>query len=274
MSASTIHNLFDMDNTYASKLDFSKGNTEKVARLVQMEVLLLDEVSMLDCDIFSSVTTLLNLCDHTRKGRADPNADEFGDCHIILFGDFKHRDLPGHLAPTMCTTLVCDHFSVVWLELMRDERRRPRQLPPATSKTPFCVLPFVHRLFDFRVLRENRRVIDDPSRKDITDEFHEVLADVSFGRCTDIVKTFIVRSYVRGARNNTAETCPLEKVTSVFTKRRYRDSWNRCLMRKIAKSHNHSMKVRGMVRAKGQRGSNWHLLSDHLLLGVCRHPRC
>ncbi len=28
VSASTIHNLFDMDNTYASKLDFSKGNTE------------------------------------------------------------------------------------------------------------------------------------------------------------------------------------------------------------------------------------------------------
>ncbi len=237
VSASTIHNLFDLDNTYASKLDFSKGNTEKVARLVQMEVLLLDEVSMLDCDIFSSVTTLLNLCDHTRKGRADPNADEFGDCHVILFGDFK-------------------------------------QLPPATSKAPFCVLPFVQRLFDFRVLRENRRVIDDPNRKDITEEFHQVLADVSFGRCTDIVKNFIVRSYVRGARNNTAETCPLEKVTSVFTKRRYRDSWNRSLMRKIAKSHNHSMKVRGMVRAKGQRGSNWHFLSDHLWLDVRRHPGC
>ena len=86
------------------------------------------------------------------------------------------------------------------------------------------MLPFVHRLFDFRVLRENRRVISDPSRKDITDEFHHVLADVSFGRCTEIVKNFIVRSYVRGARNNTAETCPLEKVTSVFTKRRYRQA--------------------------------------------------
>ena len=51
-----------------------------------MEVLLLDEVSMLDCDIFSSIATILNLCDHNRKGYIDNNADEFGDCHILLFG--------------------------------------------------------------------------------------------------------------------------------------------------------------------------------------------
>ena len=86
MSACTIHNLFDLDNTYATKLDLTKGNLEKVARLVQMEVLLLDEVSMLDCDIFQSIATILNLCDHTRKGYIDNNADEFGDCHILLFG--------------------------------------------------------------------------------------------------------------------------------------------------------------------------------------------
>ena len=38
---------------------------------------------------------------------------------------------------------------------------------------------------------------------------------------------------MRGARFGSAESCPLEKVTSVFTKRRYRDAWNRALMRKI-----------------------------------------
>ena len=89
VSASTVHNLFDLDNTYATKLDLTKGNTEKVARLIQMEVLLLDEVSMLDRDIFHSIATILNLCDHTRKGYIDNNIDEFGDCHVILFGDFK-----------------------------------------------------------------------------------------------------------------------------------------------------------------------------------------
>ena len=41
---------------------------------------------MLDCEIFESITQLLNLCDHTRKGHADPNMDEFGDTHLILFG--------------------------------------------------------------------------------------------------------------------------------------------------------------------------------------------
>ena len=89
VSASTIHNLFDLDHNYESKLDFSKGNLQKVAELVQMQALLLDEVSMLDRDIFMSITRLLNLCDHTRKGRADLSADEFGNLHMILFGDFK-----------------------------------------------------------------------------------------------------------------------------------------------------------------------------------------
>lgn len=44
------------------------------------------KVSMLDCEIFKSITQLMNLCDHTRKGYADPNVDEFGDTHLILFG--------------------------------------------------------------------------------------------------------------------------------------------------------------------------------------------
>ncbi len=113
-----------------------------------------------------------------------------------------------------------------------------------------------------------------------------MLSDISYGRCTDAVRRFVVKSYVRGACFPCAERCPLEKVTSVFTKRRYRDAWNRALVRKIAKTHNHSMKacglaamahefalhpgclrkaalklatqVRGMVRARGQRGSNWY----------------
>ena len=44
---------------------------------------------MLDQEIFEAVTKYLNLCDVQRKGYADPNADEFGDVHLVLFGDFK-----------------------------------------------------------------------------------------------------------------------------------------------------------------------------------------
>ena len=47
------------------------------------------QVSMLDQEIFEAVTKYLNLCDVQRKGYADPNADEFGDVHLVLFGDFK-----------------------------------------------------------------------------------------------------------------------------------------------------------------------------------------
>ncbi len=69
--------------------------------------------------------------------------------------------------------------------------------------------------FEFRVLRENRRVEHDESRKEAIEEFHAVLGDVSLGYCSEAVKKYIVQSYVRGARFNNAETCPLEKVTSV-----------------------------------------------------------
>ena len=74
---------------------------------------------------------------------------------------------------------------------------------------------------------------NDASREAAIQEFHTVLSDVSYGHCTESVKKFIVQSYVRGARFGSAESCPLEKVTSVFTKRRYRDAWNRALLRKI-----------------------------------------
>ena len=43
VSASTIHNLFDLDGNLISKLDFAKVHVEKVATLVQMQVLFLDE---------------------------------------------------------------------------------------------------------------------------------------------------------------------------------------------------------------------------------------
>jgi len=47
-----------------------------------------------------------------------------------------------------------------------------KQLPPATSMAPFIILPWVHR-FDFRVLRENRRIVQDASRHAEIEEFHE-----------------------------------------------------------------------------------------------------
>ena len=38
----------------------------------------------------------------------------------------------------------------------------------------------------------------------------------------------------------------------------YRDAWNRNLVRRIGRIHNHTLKIKARVRAKGQRGSNWY----------------
>ena len=50
-----------------------------------MAILLLDEVSMLDCDIYEAITKLLGLADHSRRGHVD-GADEYGSVHLMLFG--------------------------------------------------------------------------------------------------------------------------------------------------------------------------------------------
>ena len=94
-----------------------------------------------------------------------------------------------------------------------------KQLPPATSKPPFIVLPSVFEGFDFRVLRQNRRVVNDPARKAEIYYFHEVLADISWGRSTSAVHAFLTRAYVRGAAVGCAEHAELEGSTAVFTKR-------------------------------------------------------
>ena len=44
VSATTVHNLFEFDQDYTTKLDFSKVTHAKVAALIKLQVLLLDEV--------------------------------------------------------------------------------------------------------------------------------------------------------------------------------------------------------------------------------------
>ncbi len=59
--ASTIHNLFDFDGDMKTGLDFAKLSHPKVAELMLMEVLLVDEFSMLDTACWSSVEEAPNL---------------------------------------------------------------------------------------------------------------------------------------------------------------------------------------------------------------------
>ena len=55
VSASTLHNTFGFDGELESKLDFSKTTDQKVAELIGLQLLLIDEVSTLDVDIVASV---------------------------------------------------------------------------------------------------------------------------------------------------------------------------------------------------------------------------
>ena len=52
--------------------------------------------------------------------------------------------------------------------------------------------------------------------------FQQVLADISWGWPSKIVRRFIIEAYVKGARTcGSAEHAELEGSTSVFAKRRY-----------------------------------------------------
>ena len=78
---------------------------------------------MMDEEVFQKILGVLYTADGVRRdgaarGGAVEARDSIGDLHLLLFGDFK-------------------------------------QLPPATGKAPFIVLPRVHA-FEFRVLRQNR----------------------------------------------------------------------------------------------------------------------
>ena len=127
-----------------------------------------------------------------------------------------------------------------------------------TSRAPFIIHPRVPREFDFRCLRENRRVVQDESRRAELDFFHKVLTDISQGDASNDVRAFIADAYVRGYKVGCAEDVPFEGSTAIFSKRRYRDKWNRTVVRRIAKVHNHSIKIKAKVRPRGVRSQQWY----------------
>ena len=75
--------------------------------------------------------------------------------------------------------------------------------------------PHIERHFDFRCLRENRRVVQDESRRAELDSFHTVLTDISHGVASNEVRDFMIGAYVRGYQIATAEHVPFEGSTAV-----------------------------------------------------------
>ena len=144
---------------------------------------------MLDQRCFEGIQKICSIIHNSRRpGAAAAPADPFGSVHILLFGDFK-------------------------------------QLPPASSEAPFIILPSVYETFDFRVLRQNRRVVQEQGREAELENFHRVLSDISFGIASNDVRQFVIDAYVRGAKIGNAENADFEGNTAVMTKRRYREGW-------------------------------------------------
>ena len=77
------------DGEYKTKLDLAKLTHPKVADLMSLEVLLLDEMSMLDKLCFEGIQEVLSIVDHNRRPDAPVAVDTFGEISLLLFGDFK-----------------------------------------------------------------------------------------------------------------------------------------------------------------------------------------
>jgi hypothetical protein len=155
---------------------------------------------------------LSNISDPARH----PRADDFGRVHILLACDYK-------------------------------------QLPPATSRPPFIATDArVLTHFNFRVLRQNRRLStdEDPVKQQALDDFHTVLENVAFGKDTALVRRFLIEAYVRGAKV-TPTTSPFEGATACVTKRRYRNAWNKTVLERSAKVHKRSLKVKAVFLVRG-----------------------
>ena len=153
---------------------------------------------MKDEACFQGITEVLSRASDARKH--GKSTDCFGPVHLVLFGDFK-------------------------------------QLPPASSRAPFIRSPSFVRDFEFRCLQENRRVVRETGREAEIQNFHEVLSDISQGVASAKVRKFMIDAYVRGRAFTIAEQVPVEGTTTVVTRRRYRDKWNRKVVRIMYISH-------------------------------------
>ena len=70
MAATTIHNMFEFDGEYKTRLDFGKLAGEKVSLLMALEVLLLDEVIVEWDKLFCFCNSLFNPSSGQHGGQA------------------------------------------------------------------------------------------------------------------------------------------------------------------------------------------------------------
>ena len=109
--------------------------------------------------------------------------------------------------------------------------------------------PYVFHNFAFRVLRENRRIVNDEERREELNQYHSDLDSVGHGLQLAGVEQLVVEAFARAAlaKQETAELAEFEGVTTIFAKRRYRDRWNRAVLNRLARLSGHTLRIKGEV---------------------------
>ena len=93
IGATTVHGLCEFDADYQTKVDFTKLENKKEINLIEMQVLMFDEVSMLDTLCWQKIVELLTIAEHSRpRNRDRASQDELGNVHVIRFGDYKQEE--------------------------------------------------------------------------------------------------------------------------------------------------------------------------------------
>ncbi len=132
-----------------------------------------------------------------------------------------------------------------------------KQLPPATCRPIFISSPKLVEHFRFATLNENRRIASGgPNRQQELETYHQVLEDMARCRATPAVRRFVINAYVRGAYA-TAGNAEFEDSTSIFSKRRYRDRWNRTVVKRLARECGHNLKVHAKCKPRFSENSGW-----------------
>ena len=75
----------ELDCELKSKLDFANPGHPKVAALLALDVLFIDEVSMIDVDCWRTVSEIFAAIGRSKRPDARA-ADAFGEIHLVLFG--------------------------------------------------------------------------------------------------------------------------------------------------------------------------------------------
>ena len=78
IGATTIHHLFNLKPGLDTNFDLANEDDPKLQQLAAMDVLFVDEFSMLDVEIWSVVQDFLKALDHVRRNNRRRGADAYG----------------------------------------------------------------------------------------------------------------------------------------------------------------------------------------------------